>query len=277
MVTEFHEQFDWRRSLREHRRRLRLSQTEVARRAHLSVSAVKAYESGERHPSIEALNGLIEALGLAPEHATPIRAGAGFAPDLQFLLYGKYQSRPTEMMAAEVERYHWPVAVFNMVGEIIAANAAFYAMLGPSLAGQLRADPEKRNLVAMSSNPEFAERSETWDEGVGFMIGLGKGDPRMEHNLERPPPTTQDVMRRFLAGDPKYIARLLGLWERTPAIDHWTRHQYRHHWRTEDGRLMRFWVVLHVADVWNELFWGDYVPEDAETWSLLAASAQDPT
>jgi hypothetical protein len=27
--------------------------------------------------------------------------------------------------------------------------------------------------------------------------------------------------------------------------------------------------ILHVADVWPKLFWGDYVPEDCDTWSIL--------
>jgi hypothetical protein len=40
-------------------------------------------------------------------------------------------------------------------------------------------------------------------------------------------------------------------------------------WHAEDGRLMRFHVVMHVCDVWRELFWGDYVPEDGETWDVL--------
>lgn len=193
----------------------------------------------------------------------------GYSPDLRFLLYGKYASREPEQLLAEVEAVPWPAGVFNQVGEMLALNAPFYAMLGPRLASQVRGDPDKRNLVAMASNPDFAERCETWDEGVGFMIGLAKGDTRVEHNLERPAPNSQDVMRRFLAGDPKYIARLLGLWERTPAIEHWTRHRYPFRWHAEDGRLMRFHVVMHVCDVWRELFWGDYVPEDGETWDVL--------
>lgn len=269
MVREFHEGLEFRELLRTHRRRRRLSQPELARRAALSVSVIKAYESGGRRPSPEALSTLIEVLGLPPEEATPLRVAAGFAADLEFLLYGKYESRSLETFAEELERYSWPVSLLNQTGEILAANRVFYAMLGPSLAAQLKADPGKRNLVAMSSNPEFGERAETWDEGMGFMIGLTKGDPRAEHNLERPAAVGEDVLRRFLSGDPKYIARLLGLWQRTAPIEHWTRHQYHFHWRAEDGRLMRFWNVMHVADVWKELFWSDFIPEDAETWTIL--------
>ncbi len=80
MVSEFHEAFEWRRLLREHRRRLRLSQPEVARRAELSLSAVKAYESGGRHPSREAIAAITRALGLPVEEVNRVLAGPDTRP-----------------------------------------------------------------------------------------------------------------------------------------------------------------------------------------------------
>jgi hypothetical protein len=32
---------------------------------------------------------------------------------------------------------------------------------------------------------------------------------------------------------------------------------------------MRFTATMHVADVWQELSWHDWVPEDEETLGLL--------
>jgi len=49
--------------LREARTRARLSQTDVARRAHVAQSVVSAYESGRREPSFGTLERLISATG----------------------------------------------------------------------------------------------------------------------------------------------------------------------------------------------------------------------
>jgi transcriptional regulator with XRE-family HTH domain len=276
-IQEFHQKLDWRRALREHRERRRLSQAEVAHRAGLSLASVRAYENGARHPTLEALSAMIAAIGLTPEEATPVRAGAGYAAELNYLIYGKYASRENEALAQEVGRYHWPAAVLNQIGDLLAANDALYAVFGPTLGAVLRDDPEARNLIALTTDPRFVPNVLNWDEVMTFIIGLTKGDVRTEHNLERPAPNTQVLMRRFLAGDPAYITRTLKLWESVPPLEHWTRHNYRFHWRGHDSRELRFRVVFHVADVWNELFWCDYVPEDAETWQTLGDYARPAT
>lgn len=104
-MNEFKDTFDWRTSLREHRKRRRLSQPEVARRSGLSVSAVRSYENGDRHPSPEALQAIIDAIGIPVEGANPIRAGAGYAIDWREILHEKYAPRPIEWCADEVARY----------------------------------------------------------------------------------------------------------------------------------------------------------------------------
>ncbi|MPZ61208.1 MAG: helix-turn-helix domain-containing protein [Propionibacteriales bacterium] len=50
--------------LREARRRARLSQVELARRARVTQSVVSAYESGTRQPSLPTLMRLVRATGL---------------------------------------------------------------------------------------------------------------------------------------------------------------------------------------------------------------------
>jgi len=49
--------------LREARKRARLSQTDVARRAHIAQSVVSAYESGRREPAVSTLGRLVAATG----------------------------------------------------------------------------------------------------------------------------------------------------------------------------------------------------------------------
>jgi len=49
--------------LREARTRARLSQTDVARRAHVAQSVVSTYESGRREPSLTTLRRLVAATG----------------------------------------------------------------------------------------------------------------------------------------------------------------------------------------------------------------------
>jgi hypothetical protein len=102
-----------------------------------------------------------------------------------------------------------------------------------------------------------------------FMIGLAKADLRRQINPERQAPYVNEAFQRFLAGNPSYIPRLLNLWESTEPVPHTTRMHYPVRWRHESGRTMRFTATMHVADVWQELSWHDWVPEDEETLGLL--------
>ena len=60
-----------------------------------------------------------------------------------------------------------------------------------------------------------------------MLIGLAKGDPRVQADPERPPPWSADAVARFLQGDPAFIRRFLDLWEKAPPIPHRTRHRVR--------------------------------------------------
>jgi transcriptional regulator with XRE-family HTH domain len=267
-IEELQERFDWQHALREQRQQKRLSQPEVARRSGLSLSAVKAYESGQRHPSREALTAIIDALEMTAAQANPVIAGAGYATNWRAMFHQAYGPREVEWFTQEVELSAWPVIVTNETSDVIAANRAFRTIIGIPLREHLP-QPDKWNFVTLASDPDYAERLESWDEGMSFIIGLAKADVRRHINPERPPPRNQESYRRFLQGDPALVSRMLKLWEPAEPVRHTTRMHYPVRWRHESGQLMRFAAVMHVADVWQVFSWHDWVPEDADTLSLL--------
>lgn len=121
----------------------------------------------------------------------------------------------------------------------------------------------------LASDPAFIERYESWDDGAKFIAGILKAEQRWEANLDRPAPPISDAFQRFLQGDPVYITRLLKLWESIEPVDITTRMAYPVRWRAESGELLSFAATMHVAEVWQELSWHDWIPADGATQAAL--------
>lgn len=268
-IGDLEQRFDWRRALREHRKRLGLSQPEVARRSGLSVSAVKAYEAGDRRPTREALDAILDAMGLAHDDANPIRAGAGFAIDWYGVLHERYIS-DLEDLARQADASPWPVYITNQGSYVRHWNRAFEVVLDVDVKREYP-DPDTRNILGAATISRFVRCIDNYEEAMSFFIGLIKGDPRREQNLERPAPWYQDIVTRLVQdGDPSDLRRLLDIWERAEPIPHKIRHQYNLVWRYKGGdQLLRFIGRHTVCDIWNELNWQEWVPADTETWSAL--------
>jgi transcriptional regulator with XRE-family HTH domain len=267
------DEFDWRAALRAHRIEQKMSQRQLARRAGLSASAIKAYENGSRHPSVAALDALIASLGITRERANPIRAGAGYAVDWYSLLNERFVPEP-DLLTEQVERYPWPVFVANQAYDVVATNKVFQAVWDVDLESEYLGMGE-RNLLAGASDPRFADCIENYDEVITFMIGLAKGDPRFVQNPERPAPWIGGPLQKFLEGDAAYVSRLLRLWESAPPVPHRIRHMYEVRWRYRGELSLRFLGIVTLADIWNELSWNDWVPADTETWSALRAITEE--
>jgi transcriptional regulator with XRE-family HTH domain len=267
-IDEFRAGFDWRQAIRGYRKQHRLSQPEVARRSGLSLSAIKAYESGGRHPSREALVAIIDALGMTVEQANPVLAGAGYATNWRAIFHQAYGPKEVEWFAEQVERSAWPVFVTNEASDLIAANRAFRLLLDIPAKERLPL-PEKWNFLALANVPSYAERLENWDEAMSFALGLAKADLRGQANPERPPSWASEAYRRFLQGDPANITRMLKLWGPAEPVPHTTRMHYSVRWRHESGQLMRFAAMMHVADVWQVFAWHDWIAEDADSLRLI--------
>ena len=71
----------WRIRLRQARRDLGVSQTQLAERSRVSVDAIRAWESGRRRPTRSRLTRVLDALKIAQIDRNEILSGAGFASD----------------------------------------------------------------------------------------------------------------------------------------------------------------------------------------------------
>jgi hypothetical protein len=76
-------------------------------------------------------------------------------------------------------------------------------------------------------------------------------------------------LRRFLEGDPDFIRRLFSLYESAPPLRHTARVESRFEWTLEDGRPITFKALIHVADLYQELSWLDWIPETAADLAVL--------
>ncbi len=269
-MQSFRDALDWRAELRAHRLERGLSQAEVARRAGLSLSAVKAYERGDRRPSARALDEMIEAIGLAHDEANPIRAGAGYAIDWQGVLERRYVAEPGELRR-QADELPWPAFITNQASYVVHWNRAFERLWDVDVEREYP-DPMSRNLLAGASIARFARCIANYEETMAFFLGMIKGDPRIQADLEVPAPWHRDAVGQLADGDPGELRRLLDAWEKAQPISHRIRHQYRVAWSYRGVGPTIHFIGLHtVCDIWNELSWQEWIPSDAESWAALAS------
>jgi transcriptional regulator with XRE-family HTH domain len=260
----------WRVLLREARERLGLSQADLAQRAGLSPETVRAYEMKNRHPDYMRLRRLLDELGLERSQRNQILRAVGFPADGYFLRPQNDDLMFTkEEAAAEVERYPWPSFVSDEFAHVPWANAAARVLWGVDLEREFT-DPVDRNLLSVASNPRFAERCLNWDEAVGTIVSVFKGHHRGPQDVEQPTnPYFAQVLEKFLAGDPRYVARLLRLFEERPPAKAKMRWTYRVIWQDPEAGKMTFRCFASSANEWDGLAFHDWIPTDAGSWTAL--------
>ena len=269
-MDELRAGFDWRVTLRTHRRQRGISQPEIARRSGLSLSAVKAYERGDRQPSRAALDAILDAVGLSLDEGNPIRAGAGFAIDWRGVLDRRYIA-DLDDIKRQADETPWPVFITNQGSYVVHWNRAFELVWDVDVERDFP-DPLSRSLLSGASIARFTRCIVNYEETMSFFLGLVKGDPREEQNLEQPAPWNQDAIQRLFEGDAGELRRLLDVWEKAEPVPHKIRHQYHVLWRHRGvGPVLRFIGQLTVCDIWNELNWQEWVPADAETSANMAS------
>jgi transcriptional regulator with XRE-family HTH domain len=261
---------DYRQGIRSWRMSEGLTQADLATRSGLSYAAIRAYESGARKPSAQALQAIIDAIGMPREEANRLLAGAGYAVDLYSVYNLGYQPATLEDMAAESDSLAWPAHITNQAYDVVHANRVFQKIMEIDLRSQYVGHGE-RNLISQVVNPAFASRMANWDEVITFMAGLAKFEPRWHSDGARQPaPWLQGAMKRLMEGDPALVERFLGIWATAQPIPWQLRHRFKLNWLYKGETLMRFTCVLGVGNFSDELHWNEWAPADAETWHALS-------
>ncbi len=263
---------EWAALLRKARRDIGLSRPALAEGAGVSAQTVKAYELGFRRPSRALLASLLDVLEVDRRLRNEILVGAGFAPDGERL--GPHN--PDYMYTVDEARaliagLPWPSHVTSELMEVVAANRVAQRLWGVDLERELLG-PVERNLATFATNPRFADRVTNWDALVAVAIGVLKG----HHRGAVPLPETATayfaaVIERVFDGNPRYVRRLLDLWDRVPPRTAKIRWFYDVHWADRVAGEMRFRVSVAVADEPGGLMFHDWIPVGAETWTRLEA------
>ncbi|MEK7247127.1 MAG: helix-turn-helix domain-containing protein [Chloroflexota bacterium] len=262
----------WPQTLHTARKALRLSRTAVGRLAGVSAETIKAYETGLRQPTRSYLVAILDALKVERRLRNEILVGAGYAPDGDALGPGHV---PHYMYSAEAATDHiegmpWPAFVLNEYAEVVATNSLTDLLWDIDLSREFP-DPLDRNMIAVASNPRFADRVENWDETMQQGIAVFKGHHRGPEDIENAGPYFSQVLERFLKGDPKYVGRLMELWQETIPRGPKVRWEYEVHWNEPGIGRMRFLAVVNTASEPDGLAFNDWMPVGAETWKNFEA------
>ena len=256
----------WRTELRRAREALRLSRDALAAIAGVSAPAIKSYELGLRQPTHETLLALLDALKVDRHARNALLMDAGYAPDGRQLSPQNHNYAFSFEEAAEtVTRLRWPAHVNNEFMEVVAANDIVQRIWDVDL-GREYNEPVVRNMIAVATNPRFADRLVNWDEMVSVGISIMKGHHRGSEQLpEGQSHYFMAVMQHVLEGDPRYVQRLLALWERVPPRQPKIRWHYPVVWDHADVGRLQFTVSVTVANEDDGLYFNDWIPDDAQT------------
>lgn len=269
---------DWHELIRAERRRLGITQTELAELAGLSPETVRKYEAGTRTPSRASIERVLGALQ-AP-HTTVRRVLLGLGMAAPGSLYGPggtedYRFTIPELRAF-VEETPWPQFVINNTLEIVVANAATQALwemdLSPEVLERTRA---RVNLLAILAHHRLRQSLRNRFEIMAIVVSVLKVFPESRTLLDSPGSLFGEVFDAFAATDPKAINTLYALWERTPPASQKLRWNFPVIWtEPEFGEITMLGTVTAASHV-DSLVFVDWIPRDAASHarldSLLAA------
>jgi len=151
---------------------------------------------------------------------------------------------------------------------LVAANSVAQRLWGVDLRSEFTG-PVNRHLLGAATTPRFADRCLNRDEVMTVMLGRLKAHHRGPVDPEDLRPYIAAVLQRFVQGDPKYIARLLKVWQEATPINPKIRWSYPVVWQEPEIGAMRFHAFVSSANEDDGLAFNDWTPVDAESWERL--------
>ena len=261
----------WSGLIRRLREQEGIPRDQLAALSGISESSIKAYESGQRHPSRGALVALLDALAADAFAREAILEGAGYAPDHQSpAVRSEGEWFELGEAAQEIAVLPHPTCITTELFEVVAANPCIQRVWEVDLHREL-AGPFERGFLSMLSTPRFADRLLNWDEALSVAVGVVKGHYGGESALEPGrQPYLSAAVQHMLNGNSEYVQRFLRLWMTVPGRLYKVRLSYPVVWAHSRLGPLRFLAVTGPANRMPSLWFNDWVPLDGHTAEAVA-------
>lgn len=266
------DQVDWPDLIRAERRRLGITQTELAERAGMSPETVRKYEAGSRNPSRASIERVLAALQAPHTTVRRVLLDLGMAaPGSLYGLGGVEDYRFTiPELRSFVEETPWPQFVIDNTLEVVAANAATQALwemdLSPEVLERTRA---RVNLLAILAHHRLRQSLRNRFAIMAIVVSVLKVFPESRNLFEAPGTLFAEVFDAFAATDPEAINKLYALWDRTPPASQKLRWNFPVVWSEPEVGEIRLIGTVTAASHVNSLVFVDWIPRDGQSHALL--------
>lgn len=282
-VLDHSDQAEWYDLIRAERRRLGITQAELANRAGLSPETVRKYEGGTRTPSRVSIERVLGALQAPHTTVRRVLLDLGMAaPGSLYGLGDVYDYRFTiPELRVFVNQTPWPQFVINNTLEIVAANTATQALWEMDLSAEVLERTRARvNLLAILGHHRLRQSLKNRFEIMAIVVSVLKVFPESRTLLDEPGSLFAEVFDAFAATDPKAINKLYALWERTPPANQKLRWNFPVIWTEPEAGEVRMIGTVTAASHVNSLVFVDWIPRDGDSHArletLLASRASQP-
>jgi transcriptional regulator with XRE-family HTH domain len=223
--------------LRRFRLRSGRSQEQLAHDSGLSPSTIQSYESGRRYPEPPAVERLQKALGLDLDELARFRTAVGLRPPETGLTAAWHKARGApNTVWDEVRGCEWISLVTNERKEIVAWNGLANRVAEQDLASLSQF---QRSVLRMAATEHFARHLTNWDELIGRLISIFKGEGA-DLSSGPPPVYLQAILASITAEDPQFLPRIFDLFVKAPVWQEEWRNVHPVKWRMDDGTELAF-------------------------------------
>ncbi len=250
-----------------------LTQQQLAERTGLSPATIASYDEGRRMPEAAIVDRLAAALGVAPAEHDQLRRAAGLRG-----LPGDFEAAlrrgrgPVDTVWDEVQATDWVTLVVNERREIVAwnrlANRTSEIDLGALSQFQ-------RGLLRMASTPHYERHLVNWDELIGRLISIFKGEgsdlAAGQSNL-----WVAAVLDSIGRENPEFLPRIFDLFVSGEIWEEGARNVHPVDWRLDDGTRLRFWGSFCDWSNYDGMWAFDWHAADAETAAWVQAQRGVP-